>query len=255
MDLRTHMTVIWRWRAIVGLGLVVAAALAFFSVARVSFAHGATYRQGETWQASEALLVNQPGGLYVTATLAPTSNPVWLVSLTSLYAQIANSAAIRTRVFPGGQATTATGDYVASQVLGQSGEPLAVLTFDGTGDSPRQAVTNAHRASVQFRSYVTAQAKSQSVSPKRSVVLDVLAMASTRNTKVVKGRKLTVPILVFLAVLIAALGLAYVLENLVPRKKVVVAPRPTVREARPPARGRERTLDPLSESVETTKRT
>jgi capsular polysaccharide biosynthesis protein len=256
MDLRMHLGVIWRWRFLVGFGLLAAVALAFFSVCRVDLANGASvsYRQGETWQASETVLVNQPGGLYVTAQLQPTSNPGWLASLTSLYAQIANSATIRSRVLPGGIATKATGDYTASQVMDQSNQPLAVLMFDGTGTSPKQAVSNAHRASSEFRAYVDSQAVGSKVRGDRRVVVNVLSPASVHTAKVVQGRKLTVPILVFLAVLLVTLGLVYVLENLKGRPAATASRRRA--PARQPVRRRPTApVDRLPDPVETTSRT
>lgn len=246
-----HMDVIWRRRAVVGTGLVLAFLLAFFSLFRVSFDDGLTvsYRQGQTWQATETVLVDQPGGLYVTAQPGPSANPAWLASLTSLYAQIANSATIRSRVFPGGIATKRTGDYRVSQVIDQSNAPLAVLTFDGTAATPDQSVGNAHRASFEFRSYIASQAAGSNVSGNRRVVVHVLSPASARTAKVVAGRKLTVPILVFLAVLLVALGLAYVLENLAPKR----AAAPSRKE---PARPRmSRSPQRLPEAVETTTQT
>ena len=55
MDLCTHLGVIWRFRVIVVLGLVLAVGLAFLSVFRVSFANGASvsYRDKQTWLSSE----------------------------------------------------------------------------------------------------------------------------------------------------------------------------------------------------------
>jgi capsular polysaccharide biosynthesis protein len=237
-----------------------AVALAFFSFYKVSFADGfdVSYRQGQTWQASETLLINQRG-LLTNPAPGPQSNPGWLTSLTSLYAQIANSATIRTRVFPGGITTKATGDYSASQVFDQNNQPLSVLTFDGTGSSPGQAAGDAGRAASQFRYYVNAQSAGQT---KNRVLISVLSPAEVRTAKVVKGRKLTNPILIFLAVFLAAIGLAYVLENLKPKKAPGEPPaaRPGRRRraaaVAPASRRREpvtepRPLESLPEPVET----
>ncbi len=247
MDLRTHLGVIWRWKFVVAFGLVVAVLLAFFSVARVDFAHGfsASYRDGETWQASETLLVNQRG-LLTNAAPGAESNPGWLTSLTSLYAQIANSAAIKTRVFRGGITNKSTGNYTVWQVFDQNNQPLSVLTFEGTGNSPRQAAANSKRASLDFRSYVDSQATGQ---VSQRVLISVLSPATPRTATLARGHKFTTPILVFLAVLLAALGLAYVLENLIPRKAAAEAPRAETGSR--PRRREPRKLERLPERAET----
>jgi hypothetical protein len=250
MDLRTHLGVVWRWKFVVGLGLLLAVALAFFSVARVDVAHGfsASYRDGETWKASETLLVNQRG-LLTNPAPGPESNPGWLTSLTSLYAQIANSSEIKSRVFRGGITSKATGDYTVWQVFDQNNQPLSVLTFEGTGNSRSQAAANAKRASFDFRSYVNAQASGQQ---SKRVLISVLSPASVRTASLAQGHKFTTPILVFLAVLLAALGLAYVLENLVPRKVATEAQAPLQARKSAPARRREpRKLERLPEPAET----
>ena len=62
MDLRMHMSVIWRWRLVVACGLALAIGLTFFSVFNVNFADGYSlqYRQGKTWRSTETLLLTQP---------------------------------------------------------------------------------------------------------------------------------------------------------------------------------------------------
>src|SRR5947209_5049080 len=67
MDLRLYLRVIWRFRVIVGLGLVLACALSFFSYAKVSFKGGSpkiSYRQAQTWQASSLVFLTQKGFPY-----------------------------------------------------------------------------------------------------------------------------------------------------------------------------------------------
>ncbi len=49
------------------------------------------------------------------------------------------------------------------------------------------------------------------------VVLDVVTKASLGNANVIKGRKKTIPIIVFLSVLVMAFLVTYALENLYPR--------------------------------------
>ena len=67
MDLKLHLGVLWRFRWLLVGGLVLASALAFLSVFKVS-SSGVSYRQSETFDAREILFVNQPGFPYGWAT-------------------------------------------------------------------------------------------------------------------------------------------------------------------------------------------
>ena len=64
MDLRLYGRVLWRFRVIVVTGIVLAAALAFLSVAKVSFNHGSpsvTYRKALTYESLAKLLGDLAG--------------------------------------------------------------------------------------------------------------------------------------------------------------------------------------------------
>ena len=64
MDLRLFSRVVWRFRLLVGLGFLLALALAVLSLARVSFADGPhlTYRKPTIWSSVTTLLVTQRTG-------------------------------------------------------------------------------------------------------------------------------------------------------------------------------------------------
>src|SRR5438270_3391547 len=67
MDLRLYFRVIWRFRIVVGLGLVLACALSFLSYGRISFKGGSpevSYRQSETYAASSLIFLTQKGFPY-----------------------------------------------------------------------------------------------------------------------------------------------------------------------------------------------
>lgn len=215
MDLRTHFGIVWRWRLVVALGLLLAVVLTLLSVCRVSFAHGisVSYRQGQTWQGSETLLLS-----YQNQLLSPSDVPTNITGLTSLYVSIANSATIRTRVLPNGRPTKKSGDYNAFQVFDQNNSPQPIMTFNGTGSSASLAASVARRASLQFRQYLSSQFQNAEVPSNKRVRVSIITPAQARDAKVAKGRKYTAPILVFIAVLLATLGLVYLLENLRPRK-------------------------------------
>jgi capsular polysaccharide biosynthesis protein len=227
MDLRMHAAVIWRWRSVVFAGLALAIVLTFFSVFKVSFAQGFSvkYRQGKTWQSAETLLLSQRCSVIQPNCSANQSSE----PSAPLFAQIANSGLVRAKVFPGGQATAATGDYLAFAVTDSSTgnqQLLPFLEFDGTGSAPAKATQIARRATTQFLSYLNEAADRDGILPQNRVIVQIVSPATADTAKVVKGRKLTVPILVLLATLIVTLGLAYLLENLFPRAESVASPKP-----------------------------
>ena len=60
MDLSLYGRVIWRFRWLVALGLILAIALSVLSIAKVS-SHGLSYRKHEIWQSSSTVLLTQHG--------------------------------------------------------------------------------------------------------------------------------------------------------------------------------------------------
>src|SRR5262245_47097268 len=102
MDLRLYGRVIWRFRIVVGIGLLIAFMLAFLSFVRVS-PSGISYRQGEDWSASTTYFLtgeNSPD-LSVPHSQGPGS-PLALASLAALYASYATSDAVINRIKQGG---------------------------------------------------------------------------------------------------------------------------------------------------------
>jgi hypothetical protein len=63
MNLYRHLSVLWRGRVIIALGLIVAIAMAILAMFKVSIDGGPklTYRKAETWAHSTKLLITQPG--------------------------------------------------------------------------------------------------------------------------------------------------------------------------------------------------
>jgi hypothetical protein len=216
MDLRTHSGVIWRWRVLFAVGIALALMFTFFSYYKVSFADGLTHRQEVTWQSAEMLQLTQPGCEYCRAVPAETTNLAWLTTLTTVYAQIANGDALRRQVFLGRPRTDA--NYIAAPVQdpvtpGQS----QFLTFAGTATSPVEAVRIARRATSTFLNYLDTQSQDAGVSRNERVVLKVVTKARLATARVVEDRKKTIPIIVFLSILVMTFVVTYALENLYPR--------------------------------------
>jgi hypothetical protein len=248
MDLNLYFRVIWRFRFLVLGGLVLALVLGFFAMARVSFAHGSpkiSYRQKQTWVSSTTLDVTQAGfpegytvfpyqAITVPGTSQPTfvskfADPTRFSDLALYYSSLANSDAVQRLLYSHGPIG---GFMVANPVnTGPASRPLPtnMISITGTSHSRARAGVIANKGSAAFMQYLSSQQAAAGVPTKDRVIVKVLnsAGAATLVTK----RKKTIPIVVFITVLIATLGLAFILENLRPRVKPVEAPVESLEQA------------------------
>ncbi len=235
MDLALFFRVIWRFKAIVLLGLSLAFALAFLSFVKVDFANGfkMTYRENEQWESLSTLFVTDPGfsltsvgGTSETADAAAAARERML-SLTALYMQLATSDPVlrlmaRRAPIDGVVTTfpiTSTGDG--------RGDPLPMMTFSAMSVSPQRAHALARRHIAGFLEYLRLDQIRRRVQPEDRVQVEVVRQPQAPALLV--PRKKTRPIIVFLTVMIATFGLAFVLENMRPRVRAISG------EARRPA--------------------
>jgi hypothetical protein len=82
----------------------------------------------------------------------------------------------------------------------------------GRANTLAEAARVSQAGTDEFRSYIRDQQASKGVSLNQRVVLQVVST----QAQLVKGRKKTLAIVAFLAVMIATVGFAFVLENLRP---------------------------------------
>jgi hypothetical protein len=215
VDLRLYLRVIWRFRLLVFGGLAVAILLAGISFFRISFAGGTPeihFRQAQTYQATESLLITTQGGaLYKTSGVGAT---LALGELALQYAEVATSDPVLSIARQSGPLRgTITAKPGADQLVGRT--PLPFVEINGLATNAGRAISLARRGSQALQQYVDQQQNLHGVPNAERVVLQV-ASAATGAT-VVQGRRKTVPIVVFLTVMIATLGLVFILENLRPR--------------------------------------
>jgi len=235
VDLQLYFRVLWRFRWIMAGGIVLACVLSFLSLARVSFAHGSpkvTYRQSETYQANVLLFLTQKGFPYGytvlpynpakvgagSATLVPRyADAGRFAQLSTYYAPFTHSDAYAQML---GQRTKAKGVVDATAIVDPvHGVSEPFIKLNGFANNPNDAVTLANTGAATLIDYVVRQQKANNVPPEQRVELQVLSQA--RAAAVSTGRKKTTPIVVFLTVLLAAIGLSFVLENLRPRVRSV----------------------------------
>ena len=233
MDLSLYGRVFWRFRWLVLCGILLAILLAVLSVAKVS-SHGLSYRKPEVWQSSTTLLITQngfPWGRTVipAAQVGATGGPGWLSGLTELYAQFANSDEVKAQMLRDGASRNWT--LTAAPVIPSgSSSALPVIALAGLAYTPAGAVKATLVGRTAFLQYVKSQQVLAAIPKSERVDLQVLQNAEPPT--LVQPRKKTLPIIIFLAVLSATVGLAFVLENARPRVTPVTslaAPEPVDR--------------------------
>jgi hypothetical protein len=246
MDLERYLRVLWRFRWLVASGLVIASVLALLSFVRVDLRGSPhfTYRAGEEWASSGSLLITQarfPEGRSVfeqavpplskdeIQTFAPQfADPNRFAALATLYAELATSDAVRRTVLRDGPLN---GVVEATPVTLANGTPLPLLTVGSISSTPTGALVLARRAIRAFREHVESQQRNSGIPVDQRVVIEVINQPG--NAALLRGRPTTLPILVFLTVFLAFVGVAFILENLRPR----IAPVSSVaaRSSEPPS--------------------
>lgn len=233
MDLRLYGRVLWRFKFLVALGTIFAVVLAFLSFARVSFAHGKptfSYRQAVTYVSAETLLITQSGfpagrstfpySVTKNGAVSSFADPSRFASLAGFYAYLANSDPVA--ALAQHKAGRVPGAYSASPVvssIGGNGVVQPLLQIQGEGMSPGAAVRYAVGGGDAFIQYLSTQQSAAGIPPSQRVMVSVLNRA--RGGAVLAPRKKTVPAIILLGVLFATILLAFILENLRPRVRMI----------------------------------
>jgi hypothetical protein len=222
MDLRLYLRVIWRFRIIVALGLILATVMAVLSFVQVSLNGGlnVSYRQAQDWQATETYLVSGQGFAVGSVFGAGGSkSPLTLAGLSAFYSQIVMSDAVRRLMLKDGPI-----DGVVSATPGVDNvttirAPLPLVSISGDATTPAKAVLLTRRAARAFKEWVTERQNAAAIPDSQRITFPVVNAA--RDATLVGPRKKTLPIVIFLTILTATIGLAFILENLRPRVRPV----------------------------------
>lgn len=247
MNLRLYLRILGRFWPIVALGLILAIALAFASLAKVSYTHGSvsvSYRQQPVWQSTTRLFVTQEGfpwGRSVIPTSPPQSgstngqpepsrlqfaDPSRLEGLAVLYAQLINGNPIQRQI----KAIVPRQDALGATAVTDptTNGLLPLIDVVGRAGSAKEAARVSQAGAALFRSYIAGQQASAGIPSNQRVLLQVVS----NQVKLVTGRKKTLAIVAFLAIMIATFGLTLILENLRPSVRVTesAAPEQTLPE-------------------------
>lgn len=226
MDLKLIGSVLGGHKRLMLGGVVLGGVLAIMSYGQPRISHGSPTivpRGAETWQTQSQLLITQQNdpygdvvqGLPLTRGKSTSQSPPlevggvgYMTSLAPVYAAIANGDLVQRQV----REIAPTASVAATPVVDPtSGAPLPVVQLTVTAATRALAMKLAHFAASALERYVVHQQAVARVPAIQRVQLS--SVQSGFQVKLVKGHKPTVPLLVFIAVMAAAISLAFVLEN------------------------------------------
>jgi len=243
VDLKLYGRVLWRFKWVLCVGLLLATGLAFLSYARVDLANGVhvNYRQDEKYISYSQMLITQAGfpegrsvidngGGGGTAPVGGTrpsagtsssfADPSRFTTLALQYAKLVDTDPLRkirqSRWGP------LYGQVIAAAIPATSdanGDVIPVLSVAGIANSPAAAESLSIHSVEAFEIWLRRQQNAAKVPASDRVLTATISKASP--AKVYAARSSALPLIVFIAVMVAFSALAFVLENLRPRIRVV----------------------------------
>jgi hypothetical protein len=235
MDLDLYFRVLWRFRRLVAIGFVLAVVLTVFSFAKISTANGSTklvYRQAQTWQSEAVLFVTQPGFPWGTTRpqyadprngvpAIPKADAERLSSWAVLYAQLAGTNEVQKFMAHRPLKPTDVSNTTIAAPPFSTPAILPLISVKALGTSPQRASALAQDQAQAIMKYVVGNQKASNTAPSDRVMIQEVQPPDPKLSKLIGGRGKTLPVIVFLAVMIAVVGLAFVLENLRPGIRAV----------------------------------
>jgi hypothetical protein len=246
VDVRLFARVLWRFRFLTVFGILAAVALALLSYARVDFDGGVPTIQGpaKVWQSDSTLFVTERGAPWGRSILdaegeadAQTpafSDPSRFIGLAALYARLTDSDAVRRILLRDGPIR---GTYSAVPVKSSDGSTLLpMIAVLGYGNTPAVAEHVADRVAVALQVYLREHQQQNSIPAAKRVELPFLNHA--RKATVADEPSPAKPAFIFFLIAGLTVGIAFVLENLRPRRdeglrmdEATAAPAPIARSA------------------------
>jgi hypothetical protein len=236
MDLQLYLRVLWRFRLLVVVGFLLAFALAFLSFVNVTFRDGKpsfSYRETRLWESRAVVWVTRESFEAGRATLSE-GETADLSGRAALYATLAQSDAVRETMRDEGPINGAL--EVSASYDSKRRSSLPFIVISAFAASPATAQSLAGRQMDALIQFIENQQAADRIPPSQRVVFEVLKRPTP--AALVVDRSLTRPMVIFLTVMIAVLGLAFILENLRPRVRPVaqedvraISPRDTERRS------------------------
>src|ERR1700730_13289637 len=217
MDIRLFGRVLWRFKLIVLAGLAAAVVLSTLSLVRIDPAHGRiTYRKHETWVSYTRLLVTQ-GGFQLGSTFSKASEAVLnapqaaegrLATLTVIYSNLITSDPVQ-RIMRNEGAAPGTVQAAAVPAIPGTENFLPIMSIAAFADSPRASRDLAAKASKAIRTFIEGEQSANGIQASERVQLQPVNSAG--DTRLFTPRKKTLPIVIFLIIMLATVGLAFIL--------------------------------------------
>jgi hypothetical protein len=209
MDLRRLADAFRAHQLVTALGLGAAILLAFLAFVRVSPGGDPTfqYRRANVWGSTITIQLTQEG--FPEGRVQDVGQRrAALIALTPLYARLATTDPVRQRMRRFGPVL---GGARVDPVVDDNASSLPVIKISSFALTKAAAVTRAQRQASAFMNYVASQQSANHVAPANRVVLKTLS--GPTKPEVIVPRKKTLPVVVFLAMLIITTGVVLVLEN------------------------------------------
>lgn len=211
MDIPTVYRVLGRFKVLIAAAFVLAIVLALLSYVKVDVNNGVKfkYRTNETWASSTQLLVSGPDLIYEDR----------YVPQAQLFAKFALGDRVRALMLRDGPIHGLL-DAGPLPATSSSDEFLPIVNIVGYARSRDGAMALADR---------DARALKQFINQRQRVYLTVVKHGPAQLTS---PRSKTLPVLVFLLVMAAGIGLAFVLESVRPRIHAIPDAPPSTRVER-----------------------
>lgn len=206
MDIALHLRVLSRYRRLLAAGLVAAVLLALLAFVRVG-PDGISYRQDERWQSVARLFATSSGNPFSES---PSSSEGGIdpTTVAVLAAEFANSDAVMSRLAKNGS----VGGQVLASANQVDGEFVPFIDVAGIASTPAVAKSLASRATIAMQKFVDERQASSGVRPSKRISLEIVNTPEAPT--LLEGRSKTLPVMAFIGVMAAVLGLVYVRENL-----------------------------------------
>jgi len=223
MDLKLYARVMWRFKWLVAVGLVAAFSLSVLSAFRVSLkSPHLVARTVEQWKSTETVLITPPGAPWLQIGNTANADPQRFSTLGTILVQFVMSDEVRrliNRTWPLTKYDVIQAFPVLAQSYNTNSAPLPLISVEVMSYNQWRSRQLVEHTTAAFRNYVEQLQVRNNIPINKRVV--VTTVRSYEPPLMIAGHSKTLPVVVFMTVMLGVFGLCLVLENLRPRVRVV----------------------------------
>jgi hypothetical protein len=223
MDLELYLRVIWRFKWFVAAGFCAAFGLAILSLFHVSpSSPHLRYRTVQQWKSTETLLVTERGAPWLSSGYSKNADPQRYSTLATIYVQLVMSNDVRELIhksWPLTKYDVIQAYPVLAQSYNSNSPPLPLISVEVMSYSAERSQALARHATAAFRDYLADLQAQNDIRTDRRVM--VTTVRSYEPPLMIAGPSKTLPIVVFMTVMMGIAGLCLLLENMRPRVRAV----------------------------------